>query len=95
MGKFVDPWSLRKAVKTSILANHPVNCTALNKCLVCLPGQINSWATYTVTTAMRIIHLYMAHTKSHCEMIQTYLMYTEQRSNRDLNFTPAGITQQL
>jgi hypothetical protein len=28
-------------------------------------------------------------------MIQTYLMNTEQRSNTDLKFTPARITQQL
>jgi len=37
----------------------------------------------------------MVHAKTHREMIQTYLMYTEQRSNKDLKFTQAGITHQL
>lgn len=55
LGKFVDPWSLRSAVKTSTPATHPGNCIALNKCLACLPGQINSCATYTVTAAMHMI----------------------------------------
>lgn len=61
----MDPWSLSSAVKTSILATNPVNCTALNKCLVCLLDQINSCATYTVTAAMHSIAvIHGSHKKS-------------------------------
>jgi hypothetical protein len=44
---------------------------------------------YTVTAAMHLISVVHCSHKKSLEMIQIYLMYTDQRSNTDLKFTPA------